>query len=171
MAFYNIAKLATFLGKNGQKIAKSATFYEKWSVMASTKTVSKGIRITNEAAEYFKDKPVNRMIECMIPLLESGELAFDGESLKISGNSGVHTKYTDIVEEFDEMASCSGISLDDLVGGIFTLLEDGTLMIENGSIVVSSGWASEFESVCHDLCIPVEKAAEGAIKALKRGGL
>lgn len=134
--------------------------------MASTKTISKGIRISNEAAEYFKDKPLNRMIESMIPLLENGSLTFDGESLKISG-----AKITDIVEEFDEMASCSGISLDDMVNGIFTLLEDGTLMIENGSIVVSSGWASEFESVCHDLCIPVEKAAESAIKALKKGGL
>ena len=139
--------------------------------MASTKTISKGIRISNEAAEYFKDKPVNRMVESMIPLLENGSLTFDGESLKISGDSGVHTTITAIVEEFDEMASCSGISLDDLVNGIFTLLEDGTLMIENGSIVVSSGWASEFESVCHDMCIPVEKAAEGAIKALKKGGL
>lgn len=103
-------------------------------------------------------------------------MTFSGAVHKlISENSGkstgVPTKITDIVEEFDEMASCSGISLDDLVNGIFTLLEDGTLMIENGSIVVSSGWASEFESVCHDLCIPVEKAAEGAIKALKRGGI
>lgn len=107
--------------------------------------------------------------------LVSEGMTFSGAVHKlISENSGkstgVPTKITDIVEEFDEMASCSGISLDDLVNGIFTLLEDGTLMIENGSIVVSSGWASEFESACHDLCIPVEKAAEGAIKALKRGG-
>lgn len=89
-----------------------------------------------------------------------------------SGKSvGTPSKIEGIIGEFDEMASCSGISLDDLVNGIFTLLEDGTLMIENGSVVVSFGWASEFESVCHDLCIPVEKAAEGAIKALRKGSL
>lgn len=87
-------------------------------------------------------------------------------------STGVPSKITDIVAEFDEMASCSGISLDDLVGGIFSLLEDGTLMIENGSLTVGKpGWADDFENVCHDLCIPVEKAAESAIKALKRGGL
>ena len=137
--------------------------------MASTKTVSKGIRISNEAAAYYEGKALNRMVEAMIPLLESGKLSFDGESLKISGDSGVHTE---IIEEFDEMASCSGISLDDLVSGLFTLLEDGSITIENGVLSAgTSSWASEFESVCHDLCIPVEKASEGAIKALKRGGL
>lgn len=134
--------------------------------MASTKTVSKGIRISNEAAAYYEGKALNRMVEAMIPLLESGKLSFDGESLKISGDSGVHTE---IIEEFDEMASCSGISLDDLVTGLFTLLEDGSITIENGVLSAGGPWASEFESVCHDLCIPVEKAAEGAIKALKRG--
>lgn len=90
-----------------------------------------------------------------------------------SGKSvGTPSKIEEIIEEFDEMASCSGISLDDLVSGLFTLLEDGSITIENGVLSAgTSSWASEFESVCHDLCIPVEKAADGAIKALKRGGL
>lgn len=90
-----------------------------------------------------------------------------------SGKSvGTPSKIEGIIGEFDEMASCSGISLDDLVSGLFTLLEDGSITIENGVLSAgTSSWAGEFESVCHDLCIPVEKAAEGAIKALKRGGL
>lgn len=138
--------------------------------MASTKTVSKGIRITNEAALYFDGQPLNRMVEGMIPLLESGELVYDGE-LKISGSNGVHTgNVEEIISDFDEMASCSGISLEELVGGLFSLLEEGMIVIEKGELsVVTPEWATEFENVCHDLCIPVEKASEGAIKALKRG--
>lgn len=89
-----------------------------------------------------------------------------------SGKSvGTPSKIKEIIEEFDEMASCCGISLDDLVSGLFSLLEDGSITIENGVLSAGGPWASEFESVCHDLCIPVEKAAKGAIKALKRGGL
>lgn len=88
-----------------------------------------------------------------------------------SGKSvGTPSKIEEIIAGFDEMASCSGISLDDLVSGLFALLEDGSITIENGVLSAGGPWASEFESVCHDLCIPVEKAAEGAIKALKRGG-
>ena len=139
--------------------------------MASSKTVSKGIRITNEAALYFDGQPLNRMVEGMIPLLESGALVYDGE-LKITGSNGVHTgDVAEIISEFDEMASCSGITLEELVGGLFSLLEEGSIVIENGVLSVSSGWATEFENVCHDLCIPVEKASESAIKALKRGVL
>ena len=140
--------------------------------MASSKTISKGIRITNEAALYFDGMPLNRMVESMIPLLESGELVYDGEKLKISAKSGVHTGNVDeIIGEFEEMASCCGMTLEEFVGGLFSLLEEGSIVIENGVLSVSSGWAAEFESVCHDLCIPVEKASESAIKALKRGGL
>lgn len=141
--------------------------------MASTKTVSKGIRITNEAAEYFKDKPINRIVEGIIPLLEVEKLVFDGDSLKIKTEKSVHTdEIISCVDNLKEMASCSGISYDDLVLGLSDLLEEGKIIIENGSVSVGSAeWVGEFESVCHDLCIPVEKAAESAIKALKRGGL
>lgn len=138
--------------------------------MPSSRTISKGIRITNEAALYFDGMPLNRMVEGMIPLLESGELVYDGEKLKISAKSGTG-KIDEIIGEFDEMASCCGMTLEKFVGGLFSLLEEGSIVIENGVLSVSSGWAAEFESVCHDLCIPVEKASESAIKALKRGGL
>lgn len=141
--------------------------------MASTKTRTKTIRLANDSADYYETVPLNRIAECTHHLLESGKLVFDGENLKIPSRGSVHTdNYASVIEEFDEMASCSGISLDDLVSGLFTLLENGSITIENGVLSAgTSSWASEFESVCHDLCIPVEKAAEGAIKALKRGGL
>ena len=149
--------------------------------MASTKTRTKTIRLANETAEYFEKLPLNRIVECVHSLLERGELELDGEGIKISSKSGVHTDImsqtekisssaNDILTDFDEMASCSGISLEELVSGLFSLLEDGMIVIENGELsVVTPEWATEFENVCHDLCIPVEKAADGAIKALKRG--
>lgn len=79
---------------------------------------------------------------------------------------------TKIVEEMDEMAGCCGVSLEDMVHQFFGMLEDGRLSFENG-VMKANGepWVDEFKSVCHDLCIPVEKASESAIKALKRGGL
>lgn len=141
--------------------------------MPSSKTISKGIRITNEAALYFDGMPLNRMIEGMIPLLESGELVYDGEKLKISGKSGVHTgNVEEAIGEFEEMAACCGMTTEELVGGLLSLLEEGAVVIDNGALTTAkSGWVTDFENACHDLCIPVEKAAAGAIKNLKRGDL
>ena len=140
--------------------------------MPSTKTISKGIRITNEAALYFDGKPLNRMIEGLIPLLESGELVYDGENLKISPKSGVHTDSVDgIFGEFEEMASCCGMTTEEMIDGLFSMLEEGEIVIENGRLMPSMPeWALEFESTCHEKGLETEKVAEKAISALKRGG-
>lgn len=53
--------------------------------MASTKTVAKGIRIANECAEYFDGKPLNRMVESLMGLMESGVVTYDGEELVVNG--------------------------------------------------------------------------------------
>lgn len=142
--------------------------------MASTKTQIKAIRIANETAEYFEGKPLNRYVECLHRLAESGAVVLDGEEVKISGgNTGVNTDgmgYT--LAGLEEMASFGGMTLEEFVEQIYGLLEEGMLLIDGSKIVCAvPGWAGEFENVCHDLCVPVEKAAEGAIKALKRGGL
>lgn len=142
--------------------------------MASSKTVSKGIRITNEAAEYFKDKPMNRMIESMIPLLESGELSFDGSELKIE--SGVHSQkgagIDDLVSEMSEMAVCMGMEPGELTEGLFHLLEDGQITIVGKEILVElPDWAGEFEFTCQERGLEVEKVAQKAILAIRKGDL
>lgn len=77
-----------------------------------------------------------------------------------------------VMEEIADMASCCSVTVADLVKTIFDLLEDGTLMISaDGVRVQGAKWASDFEEACRDRGVPVEKAAESAIKALKRGGL
>lgn len=143
-------------------------------MMSSSKTVSKGIRITNEAAEYFKDKPMNRMIESMIPLLESGELSFDGSELKIE--SGVHSQkgagIDDLVSEMSEMAVCMGMEPGELTEGLFHLLEDGQITIVGKEILVElPDWAGEFEFTCQERGLEVEKVAQKAILAIRKGDL
>ena len=87
---------------------------------------------------------------------------------KTAVDSVPQNEITKIVEE---MAVCCGVPLEDMVHQFFGMLEDGRLSFENGVMRANcEPWVEEFKSVCHDLCIPVEKAAEGAIKVLKRGG-
>lgn len=142
--------------------------------MASTRTRTKTIRLANESADFYEKMPLNRIAECTHQLLESGKLKFDGSDLKIVSENGVHTEknaeIVSLVSEMDEMAGCCGVPLEDMVHQFFGMLEDGRLSFENGVMRANcEPWVEEFKSVCHDLCIPVEKAAESAIKALKRG--
>ena len=71
--------------------------------------------------------------------------------------------------ELEDMAGCFGMSGEELLHGVVEGLNDGVLTVENGAVKGYTPWADEFEAVCHDLCIPVEKAAENAIKALRNG--
>lgn len=137
--------------------------------MASSKTVAKGIRITNEAEEYYRDKPLNRIVEGLIPLFDSGKLTFDGAEVKISGSNGVHTgKMEHFFKEIESMASFFGISTEEMTGQFFELLNEGVLTVEEGRLVaVKESWVERFEDACHDRCIPVEKAVENAIKGMK----
>lgn len=142
--------------------------------MASSKTVSKGIRITNEAAEYFKDKPMNRMIESMIPLLESGELRFDGLELKIENDvhSQKNDEINDLVSEMSEMAVCMGMEPVELTEGLFRLLEEGQITIVGKEVLVElPDWAGEIEFTCQERGLEVEKVAQKAILAIRKGDL
>lgn len=90
---------------------------------------------------------------------------------KSDGSMGVPSKITDVFGEFEEMASCCGMTADELVNGLLTMLEEGEIVIENGRLMPSMPeWAMEFESTCHEKGLETEKVAEKAISALKRGG-
>lgn len=139
--------------------------------MPSTKTISKGIRISNESAEYFEGKPLNRMVEGLMELLRSGELEYDGE-LKIK-SCGVHTDIdTDApaYKDLRSMLSCFGKSMDEMIAEVDKCLDDGTLTIESGKLMCTlPNWAERFTDVCHDKGLEVEKVAESAIKAVEKG--
>lgn len=137
--------------------------------MASTKTRTKTIRLANEAADFYEKVPLNRVAESVYGLLNEGKLEFDGESVKIVGGVDVYTE-SEVMRSIREMLGFSGMTFDDLLKDINEKLESGELMLDEGSTRVQMpAWAEEFEEACHDLCIPVEKAAESAIKALKKG--
>lgn len=137
--------------------------------MASSRTVAKGIRITKEAEEYYREKPLNRIVEGLIPLFDSGKLTFDGEEVKISGDGGVHTdKMEFFFKEIEGMASFFGLSTEELTEQVYEMLNEGELTVEEGRlVVVKESWVERLEDVCHDKCIPVEKAVESVIKGLK----
>ena len=139
--------------------------------MASTKTISKGIRISNESAEYFEGKPLNRMVEGLMELLLSGELGYDGE-LKIK-KGGVHTDINTesaAYKDLHSMMACFGYSMDALITEIDRCMEDGTLTVEGGKVMCTlPAWAERFKETCHDKGLDVEKVAESAIKAVEKG--
>ena len=119
---------------------------------------------------------MNRILEGLVPLMRTGRVEFDGSELKIASENDVHTEKNDKISgfasELEDMASCAGISMEDFVSSLYGMIENGTIVIGKTSLsVCTSDWAEEFENTCHDLCIPVEKAAESAIKALKKGSL
>ena len=75
----------------------------------------------------------------------------------------------DVWENIVSMAEfCEG-GLTGLLMAVNKMLEDGVL--DTDLRVHKEKWAENFEATCHELGLPVEKAAESAIKALKRGGL
>lgn len=77
-----------------------------------------------------------------------------------------------VVDELGDMASCCGIPLDNMVHQVYGMLEDGRIEIVNGTLgSKNEDWVDNFKEACRDRGVPVEKAAESAIKALKRGGL
>lgn len=95
----------------------------------------------------------------------------------ISGNGSKNEKKSpsvsdDAIKEMRGMAECCGVEFETLVHNLLSLLEDGTLIIDGDRIRVQAAkWAADFEETCHEQGVPVEKAAESAIKALKRGGV
>lgn len=120
--------------------------------MASTKTRIKPIRIANETADYFEGKPLNRMVESLHHLIETGKVSFDGEEIKIpdgvysvttnSGNTesvysgGVNTNILNTMTDLEEIAIMCGMTLEDLAGQFCEMLNDGTLTVEGGVLKV-----------------------------------
>lgn len=136
--------------------------------MASTKTRPKTVRITNEAADFYEGVPLNRVAESVCGLLKNGKLEFDGESVKIVVRGDVYTE-SEVMRSIREMLGFTEMTFDDLLKDINEKLESGELMLDEGCTRVQMpAWAEEFEETCHDLCIPVEKAAEKAIRELRK---
>lgn len=140
--------------------------------MASTKTRIKGIRVTNECVDYFEGKPLNRMVESLMELIEKGVVAYDDTGLKIlKDRTGVNTSseaYVDLVSMLD----CYGLSIDQFISEADRCMNDGAFSFEGDCLkCVLPGWAEKLSDACHELGYDVEKIAESAVKSLGKGML
>ena len=144
--------------------------------MASTKTRIKPIRIANETADYFEGKPLNRMVEGLCELLESGKITFDGENLKVEGvyteksekNSGLTPSKE--VKEIESMAVFFGFTLDEMLKMIYNGLNDGYLTVENGKIVgLPEVDLDNLKEACHERGIGMQEAIDKTVKNLRSG--
>ena len=129
--------------------------------MASTTTKTKTIRIKNDTADYFEDKPLNRMVESLEELLRSGKISFDGENLVIKGGVKNDTPKTDI-ESIAEMANLMRVPTERLLADFRELLEEGTLYYSNGKLV--NPRYEDFERACEGKNI--DKILESMVRSL-----
>ena len=139
--------------------------------MASTITRTKTIRIANGTADYFEDKPLNRIVESVHELMESGRVRFDGQSLKFTADDGVDTAKMSVLKDIEEMVDLCGGTLDAFLEDVNRGLNDGTLVVEDGKLMMPEVNTDEFSQVCHDKCLDPQEVLEKATQAVKRGQL
>lgn len=124
--------------------------------MPSTRTISKGIRIKNEAAEYFKGKPLNRYIECLHESIESGEIEIIDDRIVCT-----HSKRETVPEYVSRMnvaGAAFGLSGEELADKLMNAMDSGAIILENGEFRAENEYNFEkFISACEDKNVPVQK--------------
>jgi len=130
--------------------------------MASTKTRIKPIRIKNETADYFENKPLNRMVESLEELLRSGKVRFDGENLIVKGSSA-NADLSDLAE----MAELMRVSTEKILSDIKDMIEEGTLYYENGELI--NPRYAELESVCERKNVNIDNLLMKVIRDIENG--
>ena len=133
--------------------------------MGSTKTTLRTVRLTNEVAEFFEKKPLNRVVEDIYELIRRGEIKFDGENIKVECTHQNEKKPEKIVEcahpktekvctpdenynSICEMAGLLRIEPAHLFEALNTELEEGTLYLSNGRLKCQR--YEEFERICEE---------------------
>lgn len=124
--------------------------------MPSTRTISKGIRIKNEAAEFFKGKPLNRYIECLHESIESGEIEIIDDRIVCT-----HSKKETVPEYVSRMnvaGAAYGLSGGELAEKLMDSMDSGAIILENGEFRAENEYDFEkFISACKDKNVPVQK--------------
>lgn len=97
--------------------------------MASTKTVTRTIRIGTETEEYFRGKPLNRYVESLHHLTESGRLTISGEEIIVP--------HAYALAGLGEMADLCGMSVDEMAEQLYDLMDEGKIVFEEGRLAVN----------------------------------
>ena len=129
--------------------------------MPKLNSTVKSVRVDNEKLAELErrlgDKSINAWLNEQIEGFLSGS---------------VTREVNPVMEDIETMVGLSGMVLDDFWKEICGLMEDGNIEISSvGVQLVSEPWVEDFKEACHDRGLPVEKVAESAIKAVKRGVL
>lgn len=73
----------------------------------------------------------------------------------------IEKKDNPVLAEIEEMSALCGCTLENVLNRVCEMLNDGTLMINNGEMSVGlPEWVERFEDICHDKGVPVEKMIE-----------
>lgn len=139
--------------------------------MASTKTRTKTVRISNDCADFFEGKALNRAIESVHTLIQEKKLEFDGESLKIVGLGGVHTeKYDEILRDIGQMARCMHVETEEFLQQVCDGLNEGYLTCEGGKVKgIPEIDLTGFYDVCHELGLRPQEALNKMVQNMRRG--
>ena len=150
--------------------------------MASTRTRIKPIRVANETADYFEGKPLNRMVESLCELIQSGKIEFDGENLKVKGvytqnsaeNSSLSLNKWKIderdLEDLDTMRNFCGGSVGVMIHLFDLAVNEGVLTYDNGRFIGNSDInLSHFKDVCHDLNRDPQEVMDKIVGLMEKG--
>lgn len=133
--------------------------------MPKLNSTVKSVRVDNEKLAELErrlgDKSINAWLNEQIEGFLNGSVTREVNPVK-----------SPVMEDIETMVGLSGMVLDDFWKEICGLMEDGNIEISSvGVQLVSEAWVEDFKEACHDRGLPVEKVAESAIKAVKRGVL
>lgn len=135
--------------------------------MASTITRRKTIRIANETDDYFKDKPLNRMVECLQGLLESGRIEWNGEELIVNERAKVPDK---LIGELEEIGGYFEMTVEDLIREFVRMVNDGEICVEDKVLYpVMPEWAEKIDERVRKEGIDGEKVAKKVLEMIERG--
>ena len=135
--------------------------------MASTITRRKTIRIANETDDYFKDKPLNRMVECLQRLLECGRLSWDGEELIVNDKVRLPDK---LVDELEEIGGYFNMTAEEMIREFIRLLNEGEIVYEDKTLyALAPEWVEEIENKCKAKGLTVETVIAKVLDMIDRG--
>lgn len=132
--------------------------------MSSFRTRTKTIRISNEAADYFEGKPLNRIVEDLYTLMSSGKAKYDGE-LRVD-SCKTYALSESVYTELDSMKTFFGGSMDAMLEEFVHCLIDGTIQMHDGKYRVNDPVYERFCDACRDRGLDKDKVLKEVIKGL-----